>query len=635
MPADSPAADPDRTPTAPRTLAERYAMPRWSRDYFRVNERGHVAVHPDPQSDRSIDLKHLVENLERRGLGLPLLIRFDGILKHRIDELHHAFTGAIEEFDYQGRYRFVYPVKVNQQRHVVEQVLNFGRPYGFGVEAGSKPELLAVLALIDDDDTPIICNGFKDAEFIEGVILAKKIGKHIIPVVENFNELELIVRYARAHGVSPSIGVRVKLATRGAGRWQSSSGYGSKFGLTVSRLLEALAYLREQGMADCLNLLHFHIGSQIAEIQNVKRAIVEATRIYVELKQAGADLQYLDVGGGLGVDYGETTSSYTLQEYANDVIYYVREVCNQHAIDHPTIVSESGRAVTAHHSVLVFNTLAVSERQAPQNPIRPSGEAPTPVRRLFDIHRDLNRGNLVESFHDSQLAWDETQSSFNLGYCSLEHRAAAEHLYYGICAKALQIAETMEDTPEEFAQLESLLASTYFVNVSIFQSLPDCWAIDQLFPILPIHRLHEPATRRGILADITCDSDGKLDRFIQDEGVRPVLNLHSPNGQDYLLGAFLVGAYQEILGDMHNLFGDTNAVHIELNDADDIVVNEIVEGDSIREVLEYVQYRADDLKRSMRHRIERALRERKLSLEESTLLRRFYESGLEGYTYLE
>ncbi len=618
---------------------ELYAADRWNEGYFRINELGHVSVHPDPDSDHAIDLKQLVDNLEKRDLGLPLLVRFDDILKHRIDRIQNAFATAIKDCDYNGDYRFVYPIKVNQQRHIVEQVLQYGKCHGFGVEAGSKPELLAVMALVDDEQTPIICNGFKDAEYIEGVVLAKKMGKNIIPVVESFAELELLVKAAEEHGVHPAIGLRVKLASRGAGRWENSAGYQSKFGLTAGRVLDALAYLHERGMGDCLTLLHFHMGSQVNDIQQVKKAIVEATRVYVELVQAGAGLKYIDVGGGLGVGYDDASTNYALQEYANDVVYYVREVCEQFGVDHPTIISESGRAVTAHHSVLVFNVLGTTEHNAGALPIRPNGpgleRVPGPLRRLFEIQATIDSKSVIESFHDAELALDEMLSSFSLGYCSLVHRAAAERLYYDVCRQTQEIASAMDEMPEQLAHLESKLAPTYFCNLSIFQSLPDAWAIEQLFPIMPIHRLDQEPTSRGILADITCDSDGKLCNFIDHAGTRPTLPLHQPNGQSYYLGAFLVGAYQEILGDLHNLFGDTNAVHVKMDDKGKPVIDEIVEGDTVSDVLQYVQFSSRELKRAMRRRIEEAVSDERLTLEEAAVLRRFYESGLEGYTYLE
>ncbi len=604
-----------------------------------------MSVHPNQDPTKSIDLKKLVDELRKRDIQLPTLIRFTDILKHRVGQIHDAFERAIKDHDYKGEYRCVYPIKVNQQRHVVEEIHSFGRPYHFGLEAGSKPELLAVMAVVDDNDTPIICNGFKDDEFIEAVILATKIGRNIIPVVEKFSELELIVKYAKLHNVKPSIGVRVKLAARGAGRWEQSGGVRSKFGLFIAEVMDALEYLRKNGMGDCLNLLHFHLGSQINNIRNIKGAIIELIRVYVEMQRLGAGLKYIDVGGGLGVDYdGSKTDfgssiNYGLQEYANDVIFHVKEICDGAKVEHPTIISESGRAMVAYHSVLVFNVLGWSGFARFDLPatLLPEERAlmPQPVVNLFDSFAGVNEANFMEYYHDAQIAKDAVLNLFSLGYCTLEHRSLAERLFFGICSKILQIIRRLEYVPDEFQNLELMLSDTYFCNYSIFQSMPDSWAIDQLFPIMPIHRLKEEPSCRGILADITCDSDGKVDRFIDRRQVKSVLELHPYKGEDYCIAVFLVGAYQEILGDLHNLLGDTNAVHVTLDETGHVSIDEVIEGDTVREVLQYVQFSADDLMRSMRKMVERALREQKLSLDESRVLLKFYENGLEGYTYLE
>ncbi len=646
-----PAADcgldaPPRDDWSCEDAASLYGISRWGQGYFSVNAEGNVAVHPDQNPALSVDLKKLVDELRERDILAPVLVRFTDILKHRVQKLHDVFAHAIREHDYKGAYRCVYPIKVNQQRHVVEEIRNFGQEFGFGLEAGSKPELLAVMALVDDADTPIICNGFKDDEFIEAVILATKIGKNIIPVVEKFSELELIVKYAKQHNVKPSVGVRVKLAARGAGRWEQSGGVRSKFGLFISEVVQALDYLRSVGMGDCLNLLHFHLGSQINNIRNIKNAIIELSRVYTELQRLGAGLQYIDVGGGLGVDYDgsktnfESSINYGLQEYANDVVFHIREVCDKAGAAHPTIISESGRAMVAYHSVLVFNVLGWSGFKRFEFPTNLSdaerAEMPAPVVNLFETYRDINESNLFEYYHDSQISKDAVLNLFNLGYCSLEHRSLAERLFFGICSKVLQIVRRMPDIPEEFEGLEAMLSDTYFCNMSIFQSMPDSWAIDQLFPIMPIHRLNEEPTARGILADITCDSDGKVDRFIDRRDVKSVLELHpfEPN-KEYYIAAFLVGAYQEILGDLHNLLGDTNAVHVSVDDQGRYSIDEVIEGDTVREVLQYVQFSADDLLRTMRKSVERALRDQKLTVDESRVLLKFYENGLEGYTYLE
>jgi arginine decarboxylase len=625
--------------------AKLYGIANWGQGYFSVNNAGHVAVHPTQDQNKSIDLKKLVDELRERDIQLPCLLRFTDILKHRVGKIHEAFSAAIRENEYKGQYRCVYPIKVNQQRHVVEEIHSFGKPYGFGLEAGSKPELLAVMAIVDDNDTPIICNGFKDDEFIEAVILATKIGRNVIPVVEKFSELELIVKYAKQHNVTPSIGVRVKLAARGAGRWEQSGGVRSKFGLFISEVLDALEYLRKNGMGDCLNLLHFHLGSQINNIRNIKGAIIELVRVYTELQRLGAGLCMIDVGGGLGVDYDgsktnfESSINYGLQEYANDVVFHIKEICDQAGVEHPTILSESGRAMVAYHSVLVFNVIGWSgfaRFDLPTDlPAEERALMPAPVVNLFDTYREVNSNNYTESYHDAQLAREAVLNLFSLGYCSLEHRSLAERVFFGICSKILTIVRKLEFVPEEFEGLEAMLSDTYFCNMSIFQSMPDSWAIDQLFPIMPIHRLQEEPNCRGILADITCDSDGKVDRFIDRRDVKTVLELHPYKGEDYCVAAFLVGAYQEILGDLHNLLGDTNAVHVTVDEDGYYSIDEVVEGDTVREVLQYVQFSADELQRSMRKTVEKALKDGKLSIDESRVLLKFYESGLEGYTYLE
>jgi arginine decarboxylase len=621
---------------------ETYGVRNWGKGYFSINDLGHVTVHPDKNPERAIDLKELVDQIQARGIALPLLLRFTDILRHRVGEIHEAFRSAIKEFEYAGNYCCVYPIKVNQQRQVVEEILDFGKDFGFGIEAGSKPELLAVLALTNGLETPIICNGFKDDEFIKMTVLARKIGKKIIPVIEKFSELETLVRYAQEWGVRPIVGVRVKLAARGSGRWKYSAGFRSKFGLTLTETLEAHEYLKKCGMEDCLQLVHFHMGSQITNIRNIKSALTEAARVYVELHRVGANVRFLDVGGGLGIDYDgsqsdfESSVNYTLQEYANDVVFRVKSVCDEAGVPHPTIVSESGRAVVAYHSLLVFDVLGVSNFDRYQMmPESIPEDAAQQISDLFSIHRDLSKKNLLESYHDAVQAMDEALNLFNVGSMTIEDRALTERLFWAVCGKVRKIVRELDYVPEELQGLETLLSDTYFCNFSIFQSMPDSWAIKQLFPILPIHRLNEPPTRRAVLGDITCDSDGKIDQFIDLRDVRNTLELHPFDGQPYYLGAFLLGAYQEILGDLHNLFGDTNAVHVSLDEDGAINVDTVIKGDTVREVLAYVQYSADELMALMRKDVERAVRAGKLSLNESKQLLHFYESGLEGYTYLE
>jgi len=621
---------------------ETYGILHWGKGYFGINERGHVTVHPTRSPSPCLDLKELVDQLQTRGIQLPILLRFTDILRHRVGEIHQAFQQAMAEYQYQGDYICVYPIKVNQQRHVVEEILDFGKPFHFGIEAGSKPELLAVMALTNGNgDTPIICNGFKDEEFIHLCMLARKLGKRIIPVVEKFTELECIVRQAEQLQVRPVLGVRVKLATRGAGRWKSSAGYRSKFGLTITEILEALNFLKSRGMADCLQLLHFHLGSQITNIRSIKGALSEASRIYTELVRLGAGMRYLDVGGGLGIDYDgsqtdfESSVNYTLQEYANDVVFRIKSVCDEAGVPHPSIISESGRAVVAYHSVLVFDVLGVAGFDHFEAPKELPADAPQPVADLFSIYNDLSKKNYLESYHDAQQSIDEALNLFNLGYLSLELRSFTERLYWAFANKLLKLVKELDYVPEELHGLEAMLSDTYFCNFSVFQSLPDAWAIKQLFPIMPIHRLNEPPTRRGILGDITCDSDGKVDQFIDRRDVKNVLELHPFTGGQYVLGAFLLGAYQEILGDLHNLFGDTNAVHVSIDEDGTPSVDAVIKGDTVREVLHYVQYSTEEMISRLRKDVERAVRAGKISLEESRRLVTYYESGLDGYTYLE
>ena len=624
--------------------AKLYNIAGWGQEYFTVNADGNVAVTPTGEPGKAIDLKKLVDDLRSRDIAAPVLIRFTDILQHRVNKIHAAFAAAIKDNDFTGKYQCVYPIKVNQQRHVVEEIHYFGKVHNFGLEAGSKPELLAVMAIVDDDNTPIICNGFKDDEFIEAVILATKIGRMVIPVVEKFSELEAIVKFAKIHNVRPRIGVRVKLSAKGAGRWQESGGERSKFGLFVSEVIDAVDYLKKEGMADCLNLLHFHLGSQINNIRNIKAAIMELARVYTELCRLGAGMQFIDVGGGLGVDYDgsktnfESSINYALQEYANDIVFHIKEVCDAAKVPHPTILSESGRAMVAYHSVLIFNVIGWSgfgRFEVADISAEDKLRLPKEVQNLRETYDGVNEQNFTEYFHDAQVAKDAVLNLFSLGYCKIEDRAMAEKLYFGTCFKILSIVRKLDYVPEEFESLESMLCDTFFCNFSLFQSMPDSWAIDHLFPIMPIHRLNEAPNCRGILADITCDSDGKVDRFIDRRDVKSVLELHPYVGEDYYIGAFLVGAYQEILGDLHNLLGDTHAVHITVDEAGSYSVDEVIKGDSVREVLSYVQYSGDELLRAMRKTVEKGVKEQKLSIEEARLLLRFYEDGLDGYTYLE
>jgi arginine decarboxylase len=620
--------------------ADLYEVARWGAGYFSVGSNGHLLIHPDKTPTKSIDLKALVDRLQVRGIDLPILLRFAEVLQHRLGEIHGVFASAMREAGYQGGYCCVYPIKVNQQRQVVEEVLRFGRPYGFGLEAGSKPELLAVIALADNE-TPIICNGFKDAEFIETAMLAHKIGRHIIPVVERFSELQLVIDAAEKIGVRPRIGMRVKLASRGSGRWQSSGGFRSKFGLTASEIVQGLDLLADRGMEDCLQLLHFHQGSQITNIRHIKAALTEAARIYTELVKRGAGLRYLDVGGGLGVDYDgsqtnfESSVNYSLQEYANDVVSHIQTACDEAGVPHPKIVSESGRAIVAYHSMLVFSVLGVSEQGGKAEIVEPPADAEQPLHDLWETHQNINVRNLLESYHDAQQSLDTAMNLFASGYLPLEQRSAVENLYWAICRRIIRLTKGLDYVPEELESLQATLSDTYFCNFSLFQSMPDSWAIKQLFPVMPIHRLDERPARSAVLGDITCDSDGKIDQFIDRRDVKRTLPLHAWRNEPYYLGAFLIGAYQEILGDLHNLFGDTNAVHVSTDDRGEVVVDAVIKGDTVREVLDYVEFEPDQLVQRLRDSIEQAVREGRISDGQAGRFLRFYEDGLGGYTYLE
>lgn len=620
--------------------AQLYEIEQWAGNYFHIASNGNLCVSPDRNSENSIDLKHLVDQLGERGLELPVLLRFNGMLADRLKHLNDCFLNAIESHDYQNRYRCVFPIKVNQQRGVVQQVIQHGREFGFGVEAGSKPELLAVVAMTDPQ-MPIICNGFKDAEFIRMALLAQRLGRTVIPVVEKVSELDLILEIAESLGVRPTLGMRVKLATRGSGRWQASGGYRSKFGLTVAEMLTQLDRLIERGMGDCFQLLHFHVGSQIGNIRQLKSAILEASRIYVDLYRRGAGLSYLDVGGGLGVDYDgsrtdtDSSMNYTEQEYANDVVYHVGTVCDEAGVPHPQLISESGRAVAAHHSVLVMETLGVTCQGSVEHlPGDLPDEYEQPVHDLLMFYQELNPSNLRETFHDAQVALDLCMNLFSGGYLPLEQRVAAENLYFAICHRVRDMAVLVGDDSEDIRSLDRMLSDIYFANFSLFQSMPDSWAIDQLFPVMPIHRLNEEPTRHAVLGDITCDSDGKVEGFIGCGKRQRTLMLHPYKAKDpYLLAVFLVGAYQEILGDLHNLFGDTHAVHVDVKNGVP-KMQTIVKGDTVQEVLEYVQYEGRELVDKLQDAVEDAVQSGRINNHQAGETVVFYEKALSDYTYL-
>jgi len=625
----------------PRQSAELYRVNAWGAGYFSVSPEGNMLVHPKLTDGSHIDLPKLVSELGRRGLRRPILIRFSDILATRIKGLAEAFDEAIAEHAYTGRWRGVYPIKVNQQARVVEEIIEFGAPYGVGLEAGSKPELLIALALLDTPDALLICNGYKDRAYVETALLAQRLGRNPIIVIDRYREIELVIKAAAALGIRPKIGLRARLTTVGAGRWVDSSGTDSKFGLTADELIRAIERLRSEDMIDCIELLHFHIGSQITTIRAHKDALREAMRIYVGLYRLGADsLHLLDVGGGLGVDYSgagtddPSSMNYSQQEYVNDVVFAAEQTCTEASIPAPDLITESGRAMVAHHSMLVFDVIGVNREQEPQN-VQACEESDHPVlHALFEAVDDIAPDNLTESYHDLIHGRDEAASLFSLGYLDLRGRAKSEQLFHSGCVRIGTILEQIGETPEALEDLNKLLTDTYFGNFSIFQSAPDAWAVKQVFPVMPIHRLDEEPTRRGIVADLTCDSDGRFDRFIGDGEDQPTVRLHSWNGAPYLLAVFLVGAYQEILGDLHNLFGDTDAVHVRLDGDRGYSVDHYVEGDDVTEVLSYVQYDRRDLAERVRKLIERALRDGKISLEDSALLRRRYDQGLADYTYL-
>ncbi|HEY4394143.1 MAG TPA: biosynthetic arginine decarboxylase [Polyangia bacterium] len=621
--------------------AEVYGVKYWGNSYFSVNDAGNVQAHPTGPDGARIDLKELVDEVARRGIGLPLLIRFSDVLKSRIVELNETFKRAIAEYGYKGAYKGVYPIKVNQHRYVVEEIVQFGRPYHYGLEAGSKPELLAVMAMLDDEEALVVCNGYKDEEYIETALMASKLGRTVLIVVEKFSELSLIAETAKKMGVRPRIGIRVKLAAKGSGRWEASGGDRSKFGLSTREVVEAINFLKANDLLSCFELLHFHLGSQISAIRAVKNALREAGRFYVEVCKMGAPLKYFDAGGGLGVDYdGSQTNfassmNYSTQEYANDIVFSLQEICDQGGVSHPTIVTESGRAVVAHHSMLVVDILGVGEFDVGKAPEKVGKDSSRVVKNLFETFKDVSRKNVLEAYHDALEYKEEALQLFNLGNLSLEERVVAEDIFWAICQKLLKQVRDMREVPEELEGLERALSDTYFCNFSMFQSLPDIWAIDQLFPIMPIHRLGEEPTRRAVLADITCDSDGKIDHFIDRRDVKSVLELHPVNGHDYYLGIFLIGAYQEILGDLHNLFGNTNTVHVSLAAGGGYQIDHVVTGDTVTDVLKYVSYSREELVARLRRFAELAVRASRMTLEETRSMLRMYEEGLAGYTYLE
>jgi len=626
----------------PQDSAALYGIPNWGRDFVSVGDDGHLRVGPEGRGLPPVDLKLLTDDMQRRGIELPILIRFPDVLAARIDGLAGAFAASIDEHGYAGAYRGVYPIKVNQQRHLLEHIVRCGRPHNMGLECGSKPELLVVMAMMEDPEALIICNGYKDEEYIETAMLAGRLGNRTVIVIEKASELSLCIEVSRRLGLTPTLGFRAKLATRGSGRWQASTGDQAKFGLTVEEMVAGVDQLESAGMLDCLQLLHFHIGSQVSAIRSFKDALAEGARIYVELVRMGAAMGYFDAGGGLGVDYdGSSTDfassmNYSVGEYAEDVVSTIGGACDRLGIAHPTIVTESGRALVAHHAVLIVNVLGASAPPLDGPPQAPSEDDPEIIHELFEVLPRCDREGYQAAWHDAQAARNQALNMFNLGLLDLRQRARAERLFWQVVGRIARVIEDMDYVPDDLARLRRGIADTYFCNFSVFQSMPDAWAVDQLFPIVPVHRLDEEPSRTAVLADITCDSDGKIDRFISLHDVRDTLPLHALRpGEPYSLAAFLVGAYQEILGDLHNLFGDTNVVIVNLHEDGSYELEHVLEGDAVADVLRYVQYDRKEMVGRIRRACERAVRRGALSLEESRRLIKNYIAGLEGYTYLE
>ena len=620
---------------------ELYNITGWGTSYFGINDKGHVVVTPR-RDGVAVDLKELVDELQLRDVAAPTLVRFPDILDNRIEKMSSCFKQAAEEYGYKAENFIIYPIKVNQMRPVVEEIISHGKKFNLGLEAGSKPELHAVIAVNTDSDSLIVCNGYKDESYIELALLAQKMGKRIFLVVEKMNELKLIAKMAKQLNVQPNIGIRIKLASSGSGKWEESGGDASKFGLTSSELLEALDFMESKGLKDCLKLIHFHIGSQVTKIRRIKTALREASQFYVQLHAMGFKVEFVDIGGGLGVDYDGTRSSnsegsvnYSIQEYVNDSISTLVDVSDKNGIPHPNIITESGRALTAHHSVLIFEVLETATLPEWDDEEVIAPDAHELVQELYGIWDSLNQNKMLEAWHDAQQIREEALDLFSHGIVDLKTRAQIERLYWSITREINQIAEGLKHAPDEFRGLSKLLADKYFCNFSLFQSLPDSWAIDQIFPIMPIQRMDEKQDRSTTLQDITCDSDGKIANFISTRNVAHYLPVHSlKKTEPYYVAVFLVGAYQEILGDMHNLFGDTNAVHVSVNEKG-YNIEQIIDGETVAEVLDYVQYNPKKLVRTLETWVTKSVKEGKISLEEGKEFLSNYRSGLYGYTYLE
>lgn len=621
--------------------AELYNINGWGLKYFSINEKGHVAVTPR-EGYASVDLKELMDELQVRDVTAPVLLRFPDILDNRIEKISKCFKQAADEYGYTAQNFIIYPIKVNQMRPVVEEIVSHGKKFNIGLEAGSKPELHAVLAINTDKNSLIICNGYKDENYIELALLAQKMGRRIFLVVEKMNELKLIADISKRLKIRPNIGIRIKLASSGSGKWEESGGDGSKFGLNSSELLDALDFLERAKMSDCLKLIHFHIGSQITKIRRIKNALKEASQFYVQLQNMGFHVEFVDIGGGLGVDYDGTRSSssessmnYSIQEYVNDSVSALVDACVKNDLPQPNIITESGRSLTAHHSVLVFEVLETTSLPI-WDEKEELGENPHElVDELYKIWDNMNQPRLLESWHDALQIREEALDLFGLGLLDLRTRAQIEQLFWSVAREVSEIASDMKHAPEELRKISKLLPDKYFCNFSLFQSLPDSWSIDQLFPIMPISRLDERPDRTATIQDITCDSDGKINNFISPHGSNSHLAVHALNNKEpYYIGVFLVGAYQEILGDMHNLFGDTNAVHVSVY-KDRYEIDQVIDGETVAEVLDYVQFSPKKLVRSVETWVTSSMKAGVITPEEGREFLSNYRSGLYGYTYLE
>ncbi len=620
-----------------------YNVDGWGSGYFSVNGAGNVTARPLKEQGGSIDLLEVVNEARERGLGFPLVIRFQDLLRHRVETVNRAFHAAMEEFGYRNEYRGVFPIKVNQLREVIEEIVDAGAQFHFGLEAGSKPELIAALAMHKDPESLIICNGYKDRAFIRTAMLGRRLGKSVVLVIEKLEELEQTLRVAKEMGVEPHVGLRVRLHSKGAGKWTTSGGENAKFGLSTTDLVAASEMLKEQGLAHCLKLVHFHVGSQVPDISTIKHAVREAARYYAKLAKLGHALGYLDVGGGLGVDYDgsrtsfDSSTNYSLQEYCNDVVYNIMEVCDSEGVAHPAIVSEGGRAIVAHHSALVVESFGSIEKNIQTRAIETTENDPKPLRDILEVKRQLKRGNRLESLHDAQQIKEETHQMFNLGLLDLESKAKIESAYWQVAQQIVSLHRGLKYVPEEVKELETSLADQYICNFSVFQSLLDHWALGQLFPIMPIHRLTTPPDRHGTIVDITCDSDGKVSKFTDLQDVKDTLPLHRITpGEIYYLGVFLVGAYQDIMGDLHNLFGRVTEVHVFLDEDEESgwYIEEVIEGSTIGQVLAMTQWDKIELMRLVKLQVDAAIKSDRLKPNDAMKLLADYERGLQGYTYL-